>query len=92
MRRAARVDENLGEIVQAARDFGFLVFVNNNSLCDIVAQWKDGRTFLWEIKTDSGTFTDGQKRLHKAGWQIRTIRSVDDVRLARNELTFGRAN
>lgn len=92
MRRAARVDENLAEIVDAARMMGFLIYVNNNALCDIVAQWKDGRTQLWEVKTEKGKFTPSQKDMRADGWKIRTIRSVDDVLAARNEITFGREN
>lgn len=89
MRYAARTDGNLTAIVKAARKMGFLVYIANDDLCDAIAQLMD-KIELWEIKTETGKFTDLQNKHRAAGWRIRTIRSVDDVLLARNEITFSK--
>lgn len=78
MRRAARTDANLTEIMKAARKMGFRVFVCNDQLCDLIAQ-KHGVTELWEVKQAKGRFTKLQKEMREAGWQIRTVRSIDDL-------------
>lgn len=85
MRRAARVDENLSEIVEAARDCGFLVYVANSDLCDIIWSLHD-TVELVEVKTAKGTFTDLQRKNRALGWRIRTVRSIEDVIKARREM------
>jgi len=51
MRRAARVDENQKEIVQALRDAGAYVWVIGLPV-DLLVGYKN-HTFLMEIKTDN---------------------------------------
>ena len=80
--RAKRVDSNLMEIVEIARDLGFLVHVRNDELADLDVQFR-GRHELWEVKTPKGKLTDLQEKHRKQGWTIRTVRTVDDVIAAR---------
>lgn len=85
------MDANLTDIADAARKLGFRVSIINNDLADIC--WQLGATTeLVEVKNPHGRnrFTDNQKDMRRDGWIIRTVRSVDDVMLARNEITFGR--
>lgn len=85
MRRAARVDDNLASIVKAARKMGFRIYVRNDVLADVDAQIGEVHE-AWECKGIKGKFTDQQKRLRAEGWRIRTVRSVDDVMLARSQM------
>lgn len=79
MSYARRTDASLTAIVKAFRQLGWRVYVCNDSLCDLVIQKGHTRTELIEVKTPNGTFTDMQKRRRADGWQIRTVRSLDDV-------------
>lgn len=83
--RARKVDRNLGEIVDAARRVGFLVYIRNDVLGDLDVQLAKVHE-VWECKTPKGKFTQTQQKYREAGWVIRTIRSVEDVINARREL------
>lgn len=77
MTRARRTDNNLGAIVKALRKMGWRVYVNNNALCDLVIQ-RGTKTLLVEVKDKRGTFTPAQKKMREQGWEIRTIRTIED--------------
>ena len=81
-----RADANAPELYQEARKMGFKLYVNNDALCDTIAQLC-GITELWEVKQKAGKFTPLQEKMREAGWIIRTVRSVDDLVLARSEMT-----
>jgi hypothetical protein len=85
--RARKVDANSKNLLSVARQLGLRVFVNNDALCDAIVQAPGGHTELWEVKDKKGRFTDLQKRMREAGWHIRTVKTVDDVVLARSEMT-----
>ena len=85
--RARKVDANSQDLYLAAREMGFKVYIRNDALCDADVQLC-GITELWEVKNGKkGRFTDLQKKMRQAGWVIRTVRSVDDLVLARAEMT-----
>lgn len=87
--RARRTDGNLSELVGAARAAGFLVYVTNDALCDLTVQFRGKHgthSEIWECKNKDGKFTPRQEELRAAGWQIRTVRTIDDVIQARKEL------
>lgn len=83
--RARRVDANLDSIRDAALDLGYLVHTCNDSLADLIVQFR-GVTEIWEAKGRAGTFTDLQKKHRAQGWRIRTVRSIADVIAARREI------
>jgi hypothetical protein len=84
MRRAARRDANEPALVAAARAIGIKVFYTNE-LGDLIVQL--GKvTELWEVKTETGTLTKMQCLLRQQGLKARTVRTVDDVLHARNEM------
>lgn len=85
MRRAARRDSNEPELVAAARKMGMKVFYTSE-LGDLLVQYC-GLTELWECKTATGKLTETQCLRRQQGLQARTVRSVDDVILARAEMT-----
>ena len=86
MHRTHRADNNASALYQAARKMGFRLNVTNNALCDAVAQLGDV-TELWEVKNGrAAKYTPLQARMREAGWQIRTIRTVDDLLQARSEM------
>lgn len=76
--RARKVDAGLTEIVKAYRKMGWRVYVCNDALCDIIIQ-RGSKTELIEVKEKRGSFTDLQKLMRIRGWQIRTVRSVEDI-------------
>ena len=85
--RARRVDLNSTDLYQAARKMGFKVYVRNDALGDADVQLA-GLHEVWEFKNGAkARFTDLQKKMREAGWQIRTIRTVDDLLQARSEMT-----
>ena len=84
-RYAKRRDANEPELVAAARKMGMKVFYTNE-LGDLLVQYA-GLTSLWEIKTSTGKLTDAQCRRKQQGLEARIIRNLDDVILARSEMT-----
>lgn len=85
--RARKVDQNSTDLYQAARKMGFKVYVRNDALGDADVQLA-GLHEVWEVKNGSkAKFTETQKRMRDAGWRIRTVRTVDDLVLARSEMT-----
>jgi len=82
VRRAAKIDVNHGEIVSALRGCG--VFVRSTAgvgdgFPDIIFAFHGG-TYLAEIKTPKGTFTE-QQLIFYAQWPgtVFILRSVEDV-------------
>lgn len=78
MAHARRVDQNLEEIVKAARKCGFLVYVRNDPLGDLDLCLM-GRTLVAEVKGKAGRYTEFQAKKRKEGWVIHTLRTVEDV-------------
>jgi hypothetical protein len=80
MRRAAKRDGNEPEIIQALKDYGFVVEqVSDPGLPDLVVS--KGINLLFEIKTKQGTLTSAQKKFF-AVWQgqVNVIRTINDLR------------
>lgn len=86
--RARRVDSNLSELVKAARKMGFRINVRNDDLADVDAQLPGcDKTEIWEVKVLKGArFTERQKKRREEGWLIMTVRTVDDLLLARERM------
>lgn len=84
--RARKVDANSKNLLSFARELGFKVFVRNDTLADADVQLA-GVHEVWEVKDKRGRFTDLQKRMREAGWNIRTVKTTDDVIQARAEMT-----
>lgn len=80
MTYAKRVDRNHGEIIQALRACGWLVYDTSRlaGFCDLVAH-KQGRTVLVEVKTAKGKPTKAQLALAMMGWPVRTVRTIWDA-------------
>jgi hypothetical protein len=82
--RAAKVDANHAQIVEAFRAYGWKVHSTAalKGWCDLVCQRvKRGtvETLLVEVKTAKGKPTKLQTQLALDGWWIHTVRSVEDV-------------
>lgn len=82
MRRAARVDANHAEIVNAFRRLGFSVAQTHSlgrGFPDIVVG-RNGRTALVEIKAPGGGFTEEQT-MFISSWRgaLHVVVSIDDV-------------
>ena len=84
--RARKVDGNLQQIVKVARAMGFRVYVRNDSLADLDVQLAGGVHEIWECKNGKGRMTKKQESMRAAGWNIRTIRTVQDIEIARAEM------
>lgn len=84
MRRAARRDANEPALVNAARRIGLKVFYTSE-LGDLLVQFGNV-TELWECKTQTGKLTQTQLRMRQAGLRARTVRSVEDVLQAKQEM------
>jgi hypothetical protein len=85
MRRAARVDENHGEIRDALRKAGVIVFDASHigqGFPDLACSFK-GFTMLVEVKMPKGKLTRDQERF-KADWQgvIAIVRDLEGVETA----------
>ncbi len=82
MRRAAKVDQNHGQIVKALRQCGWYVLDTHAypSFVDAVA-YHPARDVvrLCEIKAAKGRLTASQSRLLEDGWPVYLLRSVDDA-------------
>ena len=82
MRRAAKVDENQPEIVQALREIGATVeplhFVGRG-FPDIAVGYR-GNNWLFEIKTKAGKLTEDEHDWH-GDWrgQVHVIRTADQA-------------
>lgn len=86
MRRAARRDDNEGDIVAAARRCGLKVFpINDAGIGDLIVQW-GSVCEVWEVKREDGKLTDAQCKLRQQGLRAHIIRNVDDVLLARKRI------
>jgi len=85
--RAKRVDSNLTDIVTAARKVGLRVFVRNDSLGDVDVQCGLLHE-VWEVKAKNGRLTKLQQQFRFEGWQIRLVRTVEDVVKARREMAW----
>jgi len=88
--RAAKVDENQSEIVEAFRRFGFTVHCLHTvgrGVPDLLCG-KYGINLLVEVKTMKGELTPDQKHWHSK-WRgdIHIVRNVDDVMAVFNEMT-----
>lgn len=84
--RARKVDGNSKNLLTFAREIGFKVFVRNDPLGDADVQYA-GVHEVWEVKDKKGRFTDLQLKMRAAGWVIRTVKTIEDVVLARAEMT-----
>jgi len=80
MRRAARVDENQKEIVQALRDAGAYVWIISLPV-DLLVGYQN-HTFLMEIKTDSKARFTGLQADFFQNWKGGTLCRVDSPRAA----------
>lgn len=87
MRRAARVDDNQNEIVQALRDCGASVAVTShvgNGFPDIVVGFRD-INYLFEIKDgckppSQRRLTEDEQKWHDAWWGVVVVvNNVDEV-------------
>lgn len=86
MRRAARVDDNQKEIVEAFRKLGWSVLIISQlkNCCDIIVS-KNGRTIAVEIKDgkkppSAQKLTEGELKF-KESWQgeYKIVNSVDCI-------------
>jgi len=80
MRRAARVDENQKEIVQALRDAGAYVWVIGLPV-DLLVGYQN-HTFLMEIKTDSKKRLTTLQADFFQNWKGGTLCRVDSPQAA----------
>jgi len=87
MRRAAKIDDNQTEIVEALRQCGCSVQVLSavGDGCPDLLIGHHRRNILMELKADKGTLTPPQELWHK-GWsgQVAVVRSVDEAIAAIN--------
>jgi len=84
-RRAAKVDANQGEIVDALRAVGASVecmHAAHGGFPDLVVGYR-GVNYLLEVKSEKGRLTKDQKAWHPA-WrgQVAIVRSVEDALIA----------
>ncbi len=78
MRRAAKVDLNHGQIVDAFRASGALVY-NIRQPVDLLV-YHGGRYQAVEVKDGPrAPLTDAQKQFIAAGWPVTVVRSTGDV-------------
>lgn len=80
MRRAAKVDRNHSEIVQAFRRLGYLVADTSRlgkGFPDLLVQ--KGGVWLVEVKAPKGKLTKDQEAFVAQGWKVDVVRTVDDV-------------
>lgn len=79
-RRNPRRDANEGDVVAACRALGWRVkAISAAGFCDLVVQDASGRTLLIEVKTATGKPTPAQIQARAEGWQIATVRTVDQA-------------
>ena len=79
-RRNPRRDANEPDVVDACRKLGWKVkAISAAGFCDLVVQDASGRTLLLEVKTADGKPTPAQIKARAEGWQIATVRSVDEA-------------
>ncbi len=81
--RARKIDSVTTSLAEAAEKMGFLVHRTNGAWDLTACLVQNGTVELWECKTGKGRVTERQAKLRKAGWPIRTVRTVDDLLLAR---------
>jgi len=81
MRRAARVDRNHAEIVDALRKCGARVLDLSRvgRGCPDLLVHVGRLLVLVEVKTPQGTWTEAQERFREAGWPVITITDVQRV-------------
>lgn len=79
MRRAAKVDANQPEIVEALRMIPGVTVYNTKLPLDLAIGFR-GRTYLCEVKTDEGQLTRAQKQFLRT-WtgHAAVVRSLSDV-------------
>lgn len=82
MRRAAKVDENQTEIVEALRKAGRQVLISSQigkGFPDIIVGY-NGKNFLLEIKIEKGKLTPDQEKFFQA-WrgQVAIVRTVEEA-------------
>lgn len=81
MRRAARIDQNHGEIVKALRKVGVSVADTHGlpGFVDLVCGYR-GRSYLLEVKDRNGELTEDQTKF-VLGWRgdYHVVRSVTDA-------------
>lgn len=79
-RRNPRRDANEGAVVAACRALGWKVkAISAKGFADLVVQDATGRTLLIEVKTADGKPTPAQLQARGEGWQIVTVRTVDQA-------------
>jgi len=83
MRRAARRDENEGEIVAALRVVGALVFpISAKDIPDLLVGWR-GCWHVVEVKSEDGELTKGQERFaalaRASGLPHHEVRSIEEA-------------
>ncbi len=86
MRRAAKVDGNHGEIVQALRRVGCRVLDLSrvgagcpDLLVSLPQRGRIPELMLMEVKTARGKLTQAQRIFDAAGWPVFVVRSVDEA-------------
>lgn len=89
--KAAKVDVNQSEIVEAFRRFGFTVqclHTVGKGVPDLLVG-KYGINLLVEVKTEKGTLTKDQEQWHsKWRGEVHMVRNIDDVVVIFNEMTL----
>jgi Holliday junction resolvase len=80
--RAAKVDKNQREIVEALRAAGCSVLILSRvgQGCPDLAVGKWGRTYLLEVKTARGTLTEPEQEFMET-WRghVQVVRTVDEA-------------
>lgn len=80
--RAARVDGNHTEMVDALRRTGRLVLslARAGNGCPDLLSWRaDEGLRLWEVKMPKGKLRRQQEAFQAKGWPVEVIRTIDDV-------------
>jgi VRR-NUC domain-containing protein len=83
--RHGRKDKNHGEIVEALKRVGCGVIDLSQlggGVPDLLVSLRNGRRrelILVEVKTATGKLNARQRAFEAAGWEVYTVRSVDEV-------------
>lgn len=81
MRRAAKIDANHTDVVQAFQRGGFLVLslaACGRGVPDLLV-YKAGTMRLVEVKAGTGKLTRDQEAFRRKGWAFDVVRGVEDV-------------
>jgi hypothetical protein len=81
--RARRTDDNLKAIYDLARKVGLLVYIRNDIWDLDVTKKGSNRWEVWEVKNGKGGYRPGQEKMIAEGWPVYTVRTAEDVLLAR---------